>query len=88
MCCVWKLTGLWDRRRAGSTSFWGSCFLSGMLLVLAPPGAVPVVGGFSDPSVTRSPGVSPQKMQGGPWAPPPCCDNSPETLFAWCLFFC
>ena len=45
-----------------------------------------MVGGFSDPSVPRSPGVSPQKVQGGPWAPPPCCDNSPETLYAWCLF--
>ena len=62
-------------------------YLFGMMFALAPPGAVPVVGGSSDPSVPRSPGVSPQKVQGGPWAPPPCCDNSPETLFAWCLFF-
>ena len=77
-CVRWvcKLDGLWDRLRAGSTSFWGSCFLSGILLALAPPGAVPVVGGSSDPSVPRSPGVSSQKAQGGPWAPPPCCDNS------------
>ena len=43
--CVCKIVGLWDRLRAGSTSFWGIRFLSGMLLVLAPPGAVPVVGG-------------------------------------------
>ena len=84
---VWKLTGLRDRRRAGSTSFWGSSFLFGMLLVLAPPGAVPVVGGFSDPSVPRSPGVSPQRVQGGPWAPPPCGVKSSETCWVCvCLF--
>ena len=56
-----------------------------MMLVLAPPGAVPVVGGSSDPSVPRSPGVSPQRVQGGPWAPPPCSDKSSETLLVWCV---
>ena len=59
-----------------------------MMLVLAPPGAVPVVGGSSDPSVPRSPGVPPQKAQGGPWAPPPCIVNSSETLSGLCLLFC
>ena len=57
-----------------------------MMLVLAPPGAVPVVGGSSDPSVPRSPGVSPQKAQGGPWAPPPCSVNCSETL-SGCVCF-
>ena len=77
--CPVAVLAIRDRRRAGSTSFWGSSFLSGMLLVLAPPGAVPVVGGFSDPSVPRSPGVSPQKAQGGPLAPPPCSVKFSET---------
>ena len=36
------------------------------------------MGGSSDPSVPRSPGVSPQKLQGGPWAPPPCRVKSSE----------
>ena len=35
--------------------------------------------GCENPSVPRSPGASPQKVQGGPWAPPPCGDESSET---------
>ena len=35
--------------------------MSGILFAFAPPGAVPVVGGSSDPSVLRSPGATPQK---------------------------
>ena len=57
------------------------------MLVLALLGAVPVVGGFSDPSVPRSPGRLPRE-QGGPWAPPPCSVNSSETLSGLCLLFC
>ena len=68
--------------------FWGSCSLSGTLLVLAPPGAVPAVGGVLVPLGTAVPWGDSPRVQGGPWAPPPCCDNSPETLYAWCLFFC
>ena len=41
--------------------FWGSCSLSETMLVLAPPGAVPAVGGYLYPSVLRSPGATPQK---------------------------
>ena len=78
-----------DRLRAGPTS-WGSCYLFDMVLVFALPGAVPVVGGSSDPSVPWSPGVSLQRGQGGPWAPPPAVSNPWETLliyvvFLWCL---
>ena len=60
-------------------TFWGLCFVSGIMIVFALPGAVPVVGGVFGPLGTTVPwGVSP-KGQGGPWAPPPCCDNSSET---------
>ena len=85
-CC---LEAYWPSGPAKSRVyiFLGSQFLFGMLLVLAPPGAVPVVGGFSDPSVPWSPGVSPQRVQGGPWAPPPCGVKSSETCwFCVCLF--
>ena len=43
--------------------FWGSSSLSGTMLVLAPPGAVPAVGGYLYPSVLRSPGATPQKSR-------------------------
>ena len=43
--------------------FWGSSSLSGTMLVLAPPGAVPAVGGYLYPSVLRSPGATPQKCR-------------------------
>ena len=56
------------------------------MLVFAPLGAVPVVGGSSDPSVPRFPGVSPQKEQGGPWAPPPCSVKSSATCWV-CIWF-
>ena len=39
-------------------NFWGSRLVSGSLSVFAPPGAVPVVGGYMYPSVLRSPGVA------------------------------
>ena len=42
-------------------TFWGLCFVSGIMIAFALPGAVPVVGGSSDPLLLRSPGVSPQK---------------------------
>ena len=42
-------------------TFWGLCFVSGILMAIALPGAVPVVGGSSDPWVLRSPGATPQK---------------------------
>ena len=43
--------------------FWGSSSLSGTMLVLAPPGAVPAVGGYLYPSVLRSPGATPQECR-------------------------
>ena len=55
--------------------------------LFAPPGAVPVVGGYLYPSVLRSPGGDSPRVQGGPWAPPPCGDESSETLLVLCLVF-
>ena len=53
-----------------------------LVLASCVSGAVPVVGGgSSDPSVSRSPGVSPQKGRAAPWA----FNKSPETLFGFCL---
>ena len=43
--------------------FWGHRLVLGSLSVFAPPGAVPVVGGYLYPSVLRSPGVTPQKCR-------------------------
>ena len=54
--CTIKLSKL----RAGLAS-WGVWCCVGLLSCFAPPGAVPVVGGFLDPSVPRSPGVAPRK---------------------------
>ena len=68
-------------------TFWGLCLVSGIVFGFALPGAVPVVGGSSDPLVLRSPGVSPQKGRAA-MGPATLLDNSPETLFAWCVFFC
>ena len=64
-------------------TFWGTSLVSGIMIAFALPGAVPVVGGSSDPSVLRSPGVSPQKCRAAHGPPPPCCDNSSETLSDW-----
>ena len=44
-------------------NFWGTRLVSGILSAFAPPGAVPVVGGYLYPSVLRSPGVTPQKCR-------------------------
>ena len=44
-------------------TFWGFCSVSDIMFAFALPGAVPVVGGSSDPSVLRSPGASPQKSR-------------------------
>ena len=56
-------------------------------LVLAPPGAVPVVGGgSSDPSVPRSPGVTLQEGRAahGPLHP---AVTSPPRLCWFCVWF-
>ena len=46
-------------------------------------------GGTSVPSVSRSPGVSPQRRRGGPWAPPPRVAQIPgDVSGSFCLFFC
>ena len=57
---VWSPCSLTGPAKNWVKFFWGSRLLSGMMLVLALPGAVPVMGGFLDPSVSRSPGASPQ----------------------------
>ena len=50
-------------------------------------GCVPVVGGYLYPSVTAVPWGDSPKVQGGPWAPPPCGEKSSETLLVLCLVF-
>ena len=64
-----------------------SSFLFGMLLVFAPPGAVRVVGAFEPLGTTVPYTLSPQRVQGGLWAPPPCGVKSSETCWVCvCLF--
>ena len=58
-------------------TFWDLCIVSGVVFCFC------ATGGSSEPSVPWSPGVTPQKEQGGPWAPPPCGDKSSETLSDW-----
>ena len=80
------------------TIFWGNRLVLGRLSAFAPPGAVPVVGGYLYPSVLRSPGVSPQKCRAhGPLhpavtIPPRLCligDWSSVRCFRdSCLVFC
>ena len=61
-------------------TFWGTSYLFDMMIALAPPGAVPVVGvlGPSDPSVPRT---------AAPWAPPPCGDKSSRDNVVFCVRF-
>ena len=48
---------------------WGLSDVSGMLLGIAPLGAVTMVGGSSNPSVPWSPGVTLQEKAGRPMGP-------------------
>ena len=54
--------------------------------LFAPPGAVPVVGGYLYPSVLRSPGVTPQECRSahGPLHP---AVTSPPRLCWLCVWF-
>ena len=67
-------------------NFWGSRLVSGSLSVFAPPGAVPVVGGYMYLSVLRSPGVTPQECRAahGPLHP---AVTSPPRLCWCCIWF-
>ena len=74
-----------DRLRVGPTKPLGvTAICLASCLGIAPLGAVTMVGGSSDPSVPWSPGMTLQRRQGGPWAPPPCGVNSSGKLL-WCL---
>ena len=66
--------------------FWGNRHVSGMCPLFAPPGAVPVVGGYLYPSVLRSPGVTPQECRAahGPLHP---AVTSPLRLCSFCFCF-
>ena len=84
----WCWVGV-SNMRTGSApgqSFWGLCLVSGRLTALAPPGAVPVVGGYLYPSVLRSPGVTPQECRAahGPLHP---AVTSPLRLCWFCVWF-
>ena len=54
-------------------------------LLLAPPGAVPVVGAYLYPSVLRSPGVTPQKCRAA--HEPLHVVTSPPRLCWFCIWF-
>ena len=41
-------------------------------------------GGVFGPLGTAVPWNDSSEGQGGPWAPPPCCDKSSETMFFLC----
>ena len=63
-------------------SFWGICLVSGRVPALAPPGAVPVVGGYLYPSVLRFSGATPQKCRAAHGPRHPAVSNPSETLSA------
>ena len=68
--------------------FWGLCLVSGMCPLFAPPGAVPVVGGYLYPSVLRSPGVTPQECRAAHGPLHPAVTNPPRHCWfgIWFLF--
>ena len=68
-------------------NFGGIRLVSGRLSAFAPPGAVPVVGGVLVPLSIAVPWGDSPKVQGGPWAPPPCGDESSETVLVLHLVF-
>ena len=54
--------------------------------LFAPPGAVPVVGGYSYPSVLRSPGVTPQECRAAHGPLHPAVTNPPRLCW-FCIWF-
>ena len=62
--------------------------MSGILIDIALPGAVPVVGGSSDPSVLRSPGATPQKGRAAHGPRHPAVTSSSETMLFLCQVSC
>ena len=62
---VWSFYSYPGPAKSWVKIFWGISSLSGTMIVLAPPGAVPAVGGYLYPSVLRSPGATPQKCRAG-----------------------
>ena len=57
------------RLRAGPNLLGSQCFVWHLCVVIAPLGAVTMVGGSSDPSVPWSPGVTFQEKAGRPMGP-------------------
>ena len=66
----------WDKTFGVIDSCWDSCSL------LRHRGRFPQWGVLV-PLGTAVPWGDSPEVQGGPWAPPPCCDNSSETLSDW-----
>ena len=63
------------------TDLLGSSYCVGKVLRLRATGGGSRSGGVLVPLGTAVPRGDSPKVQGGPWAPPPCCDKSSETLF-------
>ena len=57
------------RLRAGPNLLGSQCLVWHLCVVIAPPGAVTMVGGSLDPSVPWSPGVTLQEKAGRPMGP-------------------
>ena len=86
--CDWNVVEAYEDRLSAGPNLLGSLPCVWHCVWFCTTGGGSRGGGVFGPLGTTVPwGVSP-KGQGGPWAPPPCCDNSPETLFAWCVCVC
>ena len=67
--------------------FWGFCIVSGRLSAFCATGGGSRSGGVLVPLGTAVPWGDSPRVQGGPWAPPPCGDKSSETLLVLYLVF-
>ena len=80
------LVGQYRNGQVLGQDFWGICLVSGMCPLFAPPGAVPVVGGYLYPSVLRSPGVTPQECRAAHGPLHPAVTNPPRLCW-FCIWF-
>ena len=63
------------------THLLGSSFCVGEVIRFCATRGGSRSGGVLVPLGTAVPWGDSPRVQGGPWAPPPCCDKSSETLF-------
>ena len=82
LCLAWKVVEAEvDRLRAGP-HLLGSLLCVGHFDCYCVSRGGSRSGGVFGPLGIAVPWSDSPEGQGGPWAPPPCGDNSPETLFA------